>query len=53
MKTEEAVKHFGSKANLARALGIKRQAVVQWGEYVPLGRAYQIQVLTGGKLKAA
>ncbi|WP_406568325.1 Cro/CI family transcriptional regulator [Aeromonas caviae] len=52
MKTESAVKHFGSKAAIADALGIKRSAVSQWGDTIPQGRAYQIEVLTGGALKA-
>lgn len=52
MKTESAVKHFGSKAAIADAIGIKRSAVSQWDETIPKGRAYQIEVLTGGKLKA-
>lgn len=52
MKTELAVDYFGTKAAIADALGIKRSAVSQWGETIPKGRAYQIEVLTGGKLKA-
>jgi len=52
MTTSHAVKYFGSKAALARALGINKGAVSQWGETIPQGRAYQIEVLTGGKLKA-
>ncbi|WP_017786934.1 Cro/CI family transcriptional regulator [Aeromonas dhakensis] len=52
MKTELAVDYFGTKAAIADALGIKRSAVSQWGETIPIGRAYQIEVLTGGKLKA-
>jgi DNA-binding transcriptional regulator YdaS (Cro superfamily) len=52
MKTNHAVKYFGSKAALARALGINKGAVSQWGERVPKGRAYQIEVMTGGRLKA-
>lgn len=52
MKTELAVDYFGTKAAIADALGIKRSAVSQWGETIPQGRAYQIEVLTGGKLKA-
>jgi len=53
MKTELAVDYFGTKAAIADALGIKRSAVSQWGETIPQGRAYQIEVLTGGKLKAS
>lgn len=52
MKTELAVDYFGTKAAIADALGIKRSAVSQWGETIPRGRAYQIEVLTDGKLKA-
>lgn len=52
MTTSYAVKYFGSKAALARALGINKGAVSQWGETIPKGRAYQIEVLTGGQLKA-
>ncbi|BBR10112.1 MULTISPECIES: Cro/CI family transcriptional regulator [Aeromonas] len=52
MTTSHAVKYFGSKAALARALGINKGAVSQWGETIPQGRAYQIEVLTGGQLKA-
>lgn len=52
MTTSHAVKYFGSKAALAKALGINKGAVSQWGETIPQGRAYQIEVLTGGQLKA-
>ncbi|MCF7719128.1 Cro/Cl family transcriptional regulator [Aeromonas jandaei] len=52
MKTELAVDYFGTKVAIADALGIKKSAVSQWGDTIPKGRAYQIEVLTGGKLKA-
>ncbi|GJA55288.1 hypothetical protein KAM348_27110 [Aeromonas caviae] len=52
MKTNHAVEYFGSKVALAIAIGIHKAAVSQWGENVPKGRAYQLEVLTGGKLKA-
>lgn len=52
MRTKSAVDYFGTKAAIADALGIKKSAVSQWGPNVPKGRAYQIEVLTGGKLKA-
>ena len=52
MKTNYAVEYFGSKVALARALGIHKAAVSQWGDTIPQGRAYQIEVLTGGALKA-
>jgi len=52
MKTEVAVSYFGTPVALASALGITRQAVNDWGEFVPEGRAYQLEVLTEGALKA-
>ncbi|EZH80398.1 Cro/CI family transcriptional regulator [Aeromonas hydrophila] len=53
MKKADAIKFFGSAAELARKLNISEAAVSQWGETIPQGRAYQIEVLTGGELKAA
>lgn len=52
MKTKDAVRFFGTQAELARALGIKRQSVNDWGDVVPLARQYQLERLTQGKLKA-
>jgi len=52
MKTSDAIQHFGSSAALARALGINRSAVHQWGDKPPVPRQYQIQVVTDGKLVA-
>ena len=43
MKTEEAVKAFGSRKALADALGVWPQAVYSWGDDVPDLRAYQIK----------
>jgi hypothetical protein len=43
MKTKEAIAAFGRRADLARALGITRQAVSRWGEDVPDLRVYQIR----------
>ncbi|MBL0654859.1 Cro/Cl family transcriptional regulator [Aeromonas caviae] len=53
MKKQDAIDHFGGAAKLAKALGCKPQAISQWRDHVPQGRAYQIEVLTGGKLKAS
>ena len=52
MRTEEAIRHFGSAAALARALGITRQAVHDWGDEVPTVRTFQIEVVTAGALRA-
>lgn len=51
MTKEEAIKHFGGAPALAEALGVFRQAVYQWDE-IPAGRQFQIELLTGGALKA-
>lgn len=51
MLKSEAVKHFGTALALARALGISSASVSEWGEYVPEGRAYQLQVMTAGALR--
>ena len=52
MKKEDTISYFGSAAELARSLNISEPAVSRWGDTIPKGRAYQIEVLTGGKLKA-
>lgn len=53
MKTSDALNHFGgSRRKLAEKLGISYMAVYLWGEKVPELRAYQIECLTGGDLKA-
>lgn len=52
MRTDQAISHFGSARKLAKVLGISRQAIGQWGERVPRGRAYELQILTGGALQA-
>ena len=43
MTVDEAVKHFGNKAGIARALDITPAAVYQWGDKVPELRAYQLR----------
>lgn len=52
MRTQDAADFFGGKSKLAEALGVSPSAITQWGEYVPLVRQYQIQVVSKGKLKA-
>ncbi|MGR1185983.1 Cro/CI family transcriptional regulator [Aeromonas veronii] len=52
MQKHDVLEHFGSITATAKAIGISHAAVSQWDETIPKGRAYQIEVLTGGKLKA-
>ena len=51
MLKEDAVKHFGGAAALAKALGIALPSVSEWGDIIPEGRAYQLQVITAGALR--
>jgi len=51
MLKETAVKHFGSCAAIARAIGRTPMAVVNWPDIVPEGMAYKIQVITAGILQ--
>lgn len=53
MRTQEALDYYdGKHFRLAQALGIWVTAIYQWGEYPPIGRQYQLEVLTDGALKA-
>jgi DNA-binding transcriptional regulator YdaS (Cro superfamily) len=53
MLKAEAIEYFGSSKNLADALNVTKGSVSQWGEEVPELRAYQIERITGGKLKVS
>ena len=45
IRVDDAARLFGSKANLARTLGIKPQALSGWGEFLPELRAFQLREL--------
>jgi hypothetical protein len=48
----EVIAHFGSQAQAARALGINQASVSVWRlRGVPLGRQYQLEIVTTGALK--
>lgn len=51
MRKSDVLTHFGGVQATADALHITRAAVYQWGEAVPTGTAYRLQVMTGGKLQ--
>lgn len=51
MKTQDVITRFGSKAKIAKALGITKQAVSQWGERVPLGTAALLEKASNGELQ--
>lgn len=52
MKKADAIQYFGSQTKLAQALSIAPASVSQWGDEVPELRAFQIERLTSGRLKA-
>ena len=49
MNKADAVRWYGTEAELARAVGISRQAVNKWPAKVPKGSAMDIADLTGGE----
>lgn len=53
MTKTDAIQYFGGVVKTAKALGISHVSVSKWPESIPIGRQYQIQILTNGKLKAA
>ncbi|HAW74927.1 MAG TPA: Cro/Cl family transcriptional regulator [Alteromonas australica] len=52
MVKKEVIEYFGSCTAIAEKLGVSKSSVSQWGEIIPPLRAYQIERLTGGQLKA-
>ena len=51
MLTKEVLKHYGSRAAVAKAIGYTRQAMYRWGKIVPEQAAYRIEQDTGGKFQ--
>ena len=52
MTTKEAIDHFGGIRQLAEALDVWPHGIYRWGDYPPKQRQYEIQVKSGGELKA-
>lgn len=49
----EIINYFGSKTEMAAALGVRPSAVTWWLYHgLPAKRAIQIEILTKGKFKA-
>ena len=52
MRKTDVIAHFGgTEVSTAEALEVTKQAVHAWGEIVPEGIAYKVQVLSEGKLQ--
>lgn len=52
MKKLDAIAYFKSASKLAKALGISRMSVSKWAEEIPQRRAFEIERITSGVLKA-
>lgn len=57
MTKTEALQHFGTLTNIAEALrqhgyAISIPAISNWPEKIPMQRQYELERITGGKLKA-
>jgi len=54
VKPIELIEFFGSQAAAARSLGRAQSTVAEWVKLdcVPDGAQYQVELATGGKLKA-
>jgi len=51
MRTDDVLSFYGSRTAAARAIGITRAAVWQWGDIVPAISAMKYARVTGGRLK--
>ena len=51
MLMRTALRHFGNKIAIARALDISPAAVSKWREVVPMESATALEILTGGEIK--
>ena len=50
MRKSDVLSHFGNVEATAKALGITKSAVYQWGDVVPKGAAYIAQAVSNGAL---
>jgi len=52
MTTKEAIAYYGSIKKLADALDMWPHVIYRWGDHPPKARQYELEVKTGGKLRA-
>lgn len=52
MTYSELLQHYGTQVSIAKALGITQSTVSCWRGVVPAKYQYQVEVITGGLLKA-
>ncbi|WNO60419.1 Cro/CI family transcriptional regulator [Rheinheimera sp. MMS21-TC3] len=52
MKKSDVLIYFGCPSAVAKKLGVTAAAISKWGDLIPKGRAYELEKITKGKLKA-
>ena len=54
MSPAQALDYFGTKAEIARVLGITSPSIIEWFDdgVIPEGRQYQLELVTKGALRA-
>lgn len=52
MKKIDVINFFGTQEKTAAALGLKQASVSRWDEDIPVRRAFEIEHITNGALKA-
>jgi transcriptional repressor of cell division inhibition gene dicB len=53
MTLQDALRHFKTRSQIARVLGIERQAITRWKDGIPVRRQFELEILSKGKLKRA
>lgn len=55
MTPNDLLEYYGTKAEIARAIGVKQPSITEWfnGGEVPEDRQYQIELATNGALRAS
>ena len=51
MLKKTVVKYFGNQLSTAKALGLTRGSVSQWGEVIPEKQALRVEKISNGVLK--
>ncbi len=52
MTYEEVLRHYGTQVKIGEALGLKQSAISAWHGVVPPHYQYQLEIITGGILRA-
>lgn len=52
MKKVDVINFFGTQEKTAAVLGVKQASVSRWPETIPPRRAFEIERITNGALKA-